>query len=141
MDKSILIVDDNEDDRYLLRRYLEMAGVTGDIYEAVNGNDALDFLKPYEAGVEIYGDKFPPLIIFLDINMPVMNGYEFLNAFSELRSTDTRYSSIVITMFTSSAHAEDAAITEKYAFVKDYMIKMPDSPEVLSRFIFQVIAN
>ena len=57
MSYSILIIDDSEEDRYLLKRYLRKSGLEVTIAEAVNGEEALAFLTNYEE----YKQDFPAL--------------------------------------------------------------------------------
>ena len=85
---SILIVDDNASDRYLLKRHLEGLGFPVKFFETEDGVEALEFFKNYEKNRELYPKDYPPMIVFLDINMPRMNGFAFLEEFSKLRNRD-----------------------------------------------------
>lgn len=120
---SILIVDDEETDRYLLSRDLKKKGYAGKIFEAEDGKSAIDFLTDFDGNLALNGDAYPPTLIFLDVNMPVMNGLEFLEAFDVLKAGDDRYQSVVIMMYTSSEQTEDFQKATSYPFVKNYMIK------------------
>ena len=73
---NVLIVDDNELDRYILRRQLTKIGVES-IIEKDDGSTALEFLQDYDKNAMLYPDEFPPVVIFLDINMPKLNGFDF----------------------------------------------------------------
>ena len=120
---SILIVDDSEADRYYIERVVEESNSTCKIFNAEDGERALDFLFDFDARKEQYEDDFPPTVIFLDINMPRMDGFEFLDAFSKLKEQDSRYNSIVIMMYTSSDNKEDMEKAKQYSCVRDYIIK------------------
>lgn len=120
---GVMIVDDDEVDRYLLIRTLKKLGLNLTIFEAENGVKALEFLVNYEANSNKYETRFPPILIFLDINMPLMNGFEFLEAFAQLKNSDNRYSSSIFTMFTSSEKEEDKTRASKYDFVKGFLVK------------------
>lgn len=98
--KSILLVDDDEATNYLHRLYLEEWEYTGKVYTALNGQEALDFLKTNE---EFRQGR--PSLILLDINMPIMNGFEFMEAYEKL--SEEYKASIVVVMLTSSLHSSD----------------------------------
>jgi len=100
--KSILLVDDDEATNFLHKIYIEEWGVADNIYTALNGQEALDFLKENE---EFRQNK--PSLILLDINMPIMNGFEFMEAYKEL--DDSMKASVVVVMLTSSLHHIDQA--------------------------------
>lgn len=120
---SIMIIDDDEVDRYLLKRLIKKSNLPHKIFEAVNGKDARDFLEDYDVQKNKFGEGFPPLLIFLDINMPIMGGFEFLECFSILREKSTAYQTSVFTMFSSSEREEDKAKARSYGFVKGFISK------------------
>lgn len=98
--KSVLLVDDDEATNFLHQVYLKEWDLAEDIYTAMNGQEALDFL---ESNLDFRKNK--PSLILLDINMPVMNGFEFMEAYAELDAT--MKASIVVVMLTSSIHPSD----------------------------------
>jgi CheY-like chemotaxis protein len=118
---SALIVDDSEIDRYILKRQLKEAGVI-DVFESDDGSSALAFLENHEENCKIHNKKFPPEIIFLDINMPIVGGFEFLEKFAELRNR-LALEPCVIMMYSSSERAEDKEKASNYNFVKGYLTK------------------
>ena len=118
----ILIVDDNEIDRYLLVRELKACEYTFVIHEKTNGKDAVDFLADYSNNKETHQDHFPPKIIFLDVNMPLMDGFEFLEAFTEIRHQHD-LASCVVMMFTTSEREDNIEKAKSYDFVKHYLVK------------------
>ena len=89
--KKILIVDDDNDDSSLFCEALKEVGPTAICYIAEDGNDALEKLNNLEI-------DFPD-IIFLDLNMPVMDGWECLN---RLKSMD-KFKDIPVIIHTTSA--------------------------------------
>ncbi|MFK8028718.1 MAG: response regulator [Gammaproteobacteria bacterium] len=119
---SVLIIDDDEVDRYLLKRLLKKTQFAFDIFEADDGTSALRFLKGHEENKLRDTSKSPPLIMFLDINMPIMRGPEFLSEFSKVRSRAFDRSCVII-MFSSSERKEDMDHMLRYDFVKDYLVK------------------
>lgn len=131
---SVLIVDDNEADVYLVRRMLKKAKLCEDIFDAENGKSALDFLANYAENNDKYPASFPPELILLDINMPLVNGFQFLEEFELLRQNND-YCSCILMMFSSSENEKDKKQALAYDFVSGYITKMPESAEILKNEI------
>jgi len=136
---SVLIVDDDEIDRYALSRDLKSTGIEITIVEKANGKEALEFFTDYNRQKKLYPEEFPPIITFLDINMPLLTGHEFLEAFSLLREVKDVFSNVVM-MFTSSEREEDMHKALSYSFVKEYLIKGKYNKEELRLKIEKVLA-
>lgn len=117
--KTILLIDDNEVEHFLNKEVVKSFDPSIEILTAYDGVEALEMLK---AG----GHK--PDAILLDINMPRMNGHEFLDAYAREFGVENRVP--VIVMLTTSAQDIDKEKTSVYKCVKDYFIK-PLSPEYL----------
>ena len=100
---SILLVDDSEDDNFFSARAIRKSGVPASVDVCVDGADALDFLK----GAAKYAGGFTaqPDIIFLDINMPKLNGWEFLKKFEDF--PPERKTSCIVVMVTTSTEVRD----------------------------------
>jgi len=126
---SVMIVDDNGDDRYILKRLIRKSNLTSRVMEKVHGEEALASLTASASQESEDADPIPALI-FLDINMPMMDGFEFLEAFAPLRERDA-LRSVILIMFSSSTHPHDVERIQQYDFVKGYIIKMPASPAEL----------
>ena len=77
----VLLVDDDDTTNYLNRLLLDRLGVADCILVATNGRQALDLLREHCLGAAV---PTCPSLILLDLNMPVMNGFEFLEAYAEL---------------------------------------------------------
>ncbi|MEW7277088.1 response regulator [Aquimarina sp. 2201CG1-2-11] len=83
--KQFLLVDDSEATNFFNKMMIQKTGYADEILIAKNGEEALDYIK---SGIF-------PSVIFLDINMPVMNGWEFLTAYQKL-SSEFKKSKIVL---------------------------------------------
>ena len=77
MKQNILLIDDDQVFNFLSTKVLQRMGVTEGIHTATNGRDALDLIK------DSFTDKNFPDIIFLDINMPNVDGFVFLYEFEK----------------------------------------------------------
>lgn len=109
---KILLIDDDEDDQLFFKEALELINPLLQCETAGNGKIALELLKS--------SDSLPDLI-FLDLNMPVMNGLEFLNH----KNKDTKINKIPLGIFTTSNIIEDIELTKKLG-VKFFMTKPSD---------------
>lgn len=118
---NVLIVDDDELDRYILKRQLKKIGVES-VIEKDDGSTALEFLNDYDKNSKLYPDDFPPVIIFLDINMPKVNGFDFLEEFAEMR-TRSELASVVVSMYSSSERKEDKERAAEFDFVEGFIVK------------------
>lgn len=115
--KRVLLVDDDTITNKLNTMVLEKSGVVEHIDIAKNGEEALEFLKK-----PMVDESFPrPELILLDINMPVMNGWEFLEAYKTM--PEEYQGGIVIMMLTSSLNKTDELKSKNYKI--DKFIKKP----------------
>jgi CheY-like chemotaxis protein len=77
--KNVLLVDDDQIFNFLSTKTLERMGVAEEIHVALNGEEALALLNNY-----YQGSLSLPDVILLDLNMPIMDGFGFLEAFKRL---------------------------------------------------------
>ncbi len=109
--RNILLVDDDEAAIFLNRYMLQSSDVKGTITVAQHGKHALEIIDAASAW---------PDIIFLDVNMPVMNGFEFLNA---LKEREECYKNIHVYMLSSSLRESDKEQAFAHPCVKKYLEK------------------
>ena len=118
---SILIIDDDRFSNLFSEHMLRnMIHYTGDLKICLNGELAIDYLKE-----TIKSRKRPlPDIIFLDINMPVMNGFEFIEAYQEIKIILNK--EIFIYMLTSSLSKWDREMAKKHKELRGFLSKPID---------------
>ena len=128
MIKNILLVDDDEVFHLLSNKLLQRLGITRDIYTARNGREALDFVASHDLTAE------GPHVIFLDLNMPIMNGFAFIEA---LKSQEiSHHDRIVIVIVSSSQDPTDLA-RAKALGIKHYLTK-PISEESIREVLTSI---
>ena len=81
---SILIIDDSVPDREWCHIILARTERFAHIYAAATAVEALSLFEDPKAAKALHGDHFPPTIILLDVNMPAMDGFEFLDELTAL---------------------------------------------------------
>jgi CheY-like chemotaxis protein len=121
--KSVLLVDDDNINNFINERLIKKLAMTQQVNIAVNGEEALDFLKEKTANPELM-----PELILLDINMPVMDGFEFLREYAKLDIPNK--DKVVITMLTTSTNPGDMEKFNK-AQVASYINKPLTEPKLL----------
>ncbi|HEU5147876.1 MAG TPA: response regulator [Chryseosolibacter sp.] len=114
VDKAMLI-DDSEIDLFIHRRFLELCNFSHELISYRSAESALEWLK------NLNGDPAPDLI-FLDLNMPVVDGFSFLNHFNELPRKIRDRSRIVV--LTSSSSTTD----REQVFLYENVVKMITKP-------------
>jgi CheY-like chemotaxis protein len=116
--KSLMIIDDSDADVYLTRKFLEMTGRFEHVFNASNGEEALEYFKKLRKSG---GQK--PDVILLDINMPRMNGFEVLEEYEKLLEENGNATDCFILMFTTSDYADDIERAGRYESVSRYLTK------------------
>ena len=116
----VLLVDDDETTNYLNKRLLSEMQIAKDILVLKNGKDALEYLSKACAATPDADYRCPDLI-FLDIKMPVMDGFTFLEEY-EKRGLDLK-DHIIILMLTSSASFYDLERLKNFKKVRKHFSK------------------
>lgn len=114
-----MLIDDNEIDNLINQKMVEAASITDHIFIHTGARSAIEFLRNIEK-LEI-AEQVLPDVIFLDIDMPLMDGFQFLDEFEKLMTTTKQKCRIV--MLTSSINPQDVNRSKKYGNVKLYLNK------------------
>ncbi len=115
--ECVYLIDDNDDENYLHKRALEKSNIVDHVKIFLNAKDALDSLQSVES--ENY---IKPDLIFLDINMPIMNGFEFLDEYAKL-DKKIRADNLMV-LLTTSLNPNDKTRVEKNGYVTGYANKL-----------------
>ena len=117
---KILLVDDNEITCYLNRNLLESMEIARQVESVHNGIQALQFINGKFIGTA--NPDYDTDLLFLDLNMPVMDGVDFLEELSKLKNLDRNRLKIVI--LTSSDNRRDVEEINPYRdLVFSFLIK------------------
>ncbi len=121
--KKIMIVDDNEIDRYIAQMNVEGEEFAAEVVLQESVKSALEYLKLHEATPEEL-----PSLIFLDIRMPDIDGFGFLDAYKNLPEAIRRKS--IIMMLSSSLNEDDHRRAESNEYVKRFVTKPLDKQKL-----------
>ncbi len=124
MPEKILIVDDDVEDRDFLMETINELYPKADNVTANNGKEALDYIAK---------NPPPPPLIFLDLNMPFVNGFEFLVAYKK----NPQHANSHIIIYTTSSNSRDKAVTKDLG-ASAFITKVGDT-KLLKKNIQQVV--
>ncbi|MFA6278153.1 MAG: response regulator [Pedobacter sp.] len=122
---NLLVIDDDDINIFIIKKIVEKTGYDINMVSKSNGQQAIDYLN------DIISSKQPiPHLILIDINMPVMNGWEFVEAYQSL-GIEQR---VDLYILSSSVYENDIEKTKSYSAVKGFISK-PLSIERLKELI------
>ncbi|MCX7999945.1 MAG: response regulator [Leptospiraceae bacterium] len=126
---AVILIDDDEITNYLHKQVLNHSQITDTVYVLLNGKEALDFFK------DLNGSFEGELLVLLDINMPIVNGWEFLEKYKHLPVPKDR---IHIFILTTSENPRDYERAQEYSFLIQGFFRKPLTKEKISEFIKKV---
>lgn len=124
----LLLVEDSEDDAYFFTRTLQRSGITCSLHHVLDGAEAIEFLRNAAKG----GGQNLPRTIFLDLKMPMLNGFEVL----EWIRTQSFPSSMQIIVLSGSDHESDKTRAAQLG-ATDYLVK-PVKVADFHRFLWDI---
>lgn len=120
---TIMLVDDKDISNFIMRKFIEIRRPDANIKEFTDPQKALNSI-----------DSIVPDIIFLDLNMPVMNGWQFLD---EMRNASFSHK---VAILTSSTSNDDFEKSKEYGNVINFYVK-PLNPDELARVFEDLVGQ
>lgn len=110
---NLIVIDDDDIDHFLYQRIINRSNLVDESVFFTSAEDALEYLKR--------SDRIDIHAILLDVNMPRMNGFEFLEAAT--KEIGVEHLGAVVVMLTTSLNPRDEARAKSYSVVKGYLEK------------------
>jgi CheY-like chemotaxis protein len=126
----ILLVDDSPDDIHYHQIVIKEMDITNSIQVSNNGIEAIEFLKKE--------NQIIPELIFLDINMPKMNGWEFLEKYKYLEVTQK--AKIIVMMLSTSTNPDDIKKAKEIEEVTGFQTK-PMNKETITEILDEYFSD
>lgn len=123
---TVLLVDDDEISNYITESLIEELNITQEIAVATDGQQALTYLQQHPI---VKGQAEGHILVLLDLNMPVMDGFEFMGEYQHQSWKDK----VSVIMLTSSSNPKDKARAKDYPFAA--YLQKPFSQEDLKKIV------
>ncbi|PVX45546.1 CheY-like chemotaxis protein [Flavobacterium sp. 103] len=129
----VLLVDDDFATNFINRKIIQKTDLTEHIHVALNGKEAIDYLCQQGKFESTVDNEYPrPQLILLDINMPVMDGWEFIEAYKNLNLENKE--NIIVVMLSSSFNPADRAKAESIQEISAFKQKPMNKEALLEIF-------
>jgi CheY-like chemotaxis protein len=136
--KCVMVIDDDEPTNFFNHMLVEKSGCAEHIKVIQSGQEALEYLSQTTNDSSTENDLPSPDLIFLDINMPAMNGWEFLEKYKKL--SKEQKANIVVVMLTTSLFPEDKLKASELPEISDFENK-PLTAEKLDKVLRKHFAH
>ena len=114
--KTVMVVDDNDIDRYVAENVILKTQFSEKVVSADSAMDALTYIEEHQENI----DELPE-VIFLDINLPEMNGFDFLERYENLPEVIKK--NCIIMMLTTSLDTTDKELASGNRYVSAFLNK------------------
>jgi len=131
MIKKLLCVDDDATTLMLIKMVVEKASFAKEVITISNGREAIEYYHTLLQQLPEGKIEYPQLI-FLDLNMPIMNGWEFLDEFIETLYPNFPNTNVVI--LSSSTNPVDKERAKKYPIIIGYIFK-PITVDLIKKLV------
>lgn len=125
--QTACIIDDDQIFVYGIQKMINVLELCDNIMVYKNGAEAIKYLKP-----ALESSQDVPDVILLDINMPVLDGWGFLEEFTKIKTKDKK--KITIYMVSSSIDNADLERAKKNEYLSDFVIKPVDEKDLVKMF-------
>lgn len=125
----VMLIDDNEIDVFINENIIKGCGFAENVFKNTSTKSAIEFLKNISMN-RLFDSRYIPTYIFLDINMPMLDGFQFIEEFEKL--DDKISSSCKIVMLSSSVSPEDEKRARASKCVVEYVYK-PLTEKILKK--------
>jgi len=119
--KSIMLIDDNDIDNFINEKLIKAYYFAENVYVHTSTKSALEFLKNIEVTLQEIPEDLIPSHLLLDINMPILDGFHFLDEFEKF--TPELKKKIKIIMLTTSLNPMDIEKSKNYKHVVKFLHK------------------
>ena len=131
---KVMVIDDSDSDLYVAEHYLKKYFIAENVISFESAAEGLDYLMQNANLIEQL-----PSIIFLDIRMPVMDGFEFLDTYEKLPTSVHEHCTVI--MLSSSADPRDHERIKNNSFVKKFISKPLDKEKLQELLLSNIVTT